>query len=69
MVVAVWHILLPIQIMGIYTYSNIISYSIILTNRTLLFGASPLYNVCIAVCWDLKELSCSFNRGQMKKHV
>ena len=56
---AMWHILLPIQISGKHivivmsTPSNIISCSIILTNRTLLFGASPLCNVNIAVCWDL----------------
>ena len=64
MVVAVWHIFLPIQIRGkhiiavmsIYTYSNIISCSIILTNRKLLFGASPLYNVALLYVGISKSL-------------
>jgi len=66
----VWHILLPIQIMSIYTYSNIIiSCSIILTNRTLLFGASLCTMFALLYVGISKNISCSFNRGQMKKHV
>ena len=56
-----WHILLPIQIRGKHiivmsTPSNIISCSIILTNSTLLFGASPLCNVALLYVGISKSL-------------